>query len=45
MTFRSAGIVPVGDDEFRLAGNRRIKDIELPIHLDISAAQVYPEAT
>ncbi|MFF7888747.1 YceI family protein [Streptomyces sp. NPDC020794] len=35
MTFRSTGIFPVGGDEFRLAGNLRIKDIELPLDIDV----------
>ncbi|MFJ9034013.1 YceI family protein [Streptomyces sp. NPDC102274] len=35
MTFRSTKIVPVGDDEFRLVGNLKIKDIGLPIEIDI----------
>ncbi len=36
MTFRSTGIVPVGNDMFRLVGNLKIKDIELPIDLEIT---------
>jgi polyisoprenoid-binding protein YceI len=35
MTFRSTGIFPVGGDEFRLVGNLRIKDIELPLDIDV----------
>lgn len=35
MTFRSTRIVPAGDDEFRLLGNLRIKDIELPVDIDV----------
>ncbi|BET52065.1 YceI family protein [Kitasatospora aureofaciens] len=35
MTFHSTGIVPLGDDEFRLAGSLRIKDIELPLDIDV----------
>ncbi|MFG2690705.1 YceI family protein [Streptomyces sp. NPDC048405] len=36
MTFRSTGIVPVGSDMFRLVGNLKIKDIELPVDLEIT---------
>ncbi|MEV6886125.1 YceI family protein [Streptomyces sp. NPDC051135] len=36
MTFRSTGIVPVGNDMFRLVGNLKIKDIELPVNLEIT---------
>ncbi|MFB6755109.1 MULTISPECIES: YceI family protein [Streptomyces] len=36
MTFRSTGIVPVGNDMFRLVGNLKIKDIELPVDLEIT---------
>ncbi|MCX4706403.1 YceI family protein [Streptomyces sp. NBC_01352] len=36
MTFRSTGIVPVGGDEFRLVGNLKIKDVELPIPIALS---------
>ncbi|OKK05057.1 YceI family protein [Streptomyces sp. CB02400] len=36
MAFRSTRIVPVGDDVFRLAGNLRIKDVELPVELEIT---------
>ncbi|MFD7388119.1 YceI family protein [Streptomyces sp. NPDC059852] len=35
MTFHSTGIVPLGDDEFRLTGSLRIKDIELPLDIDV----------
>ena len=35
MSFRSTGIVPLGDDEFRLTGSLRIKDIELPLDIDV----------
>lgn len=35
MSFRSTGIVPSGDDTFRLAGSLRIKDVELPLDVDI----------
>ncbi|MFJ9131268.1 YceI family protein [Streptomyces sp. NPDC102340] len=35
MAFRSTRIVPAGDGAFRLLGNLRIKDIELPLTLDI----------
>ncbi|HEY9329596.1 MAG TPA: YceI family protein [Streptomyces sp.] len=35
MTFRSTGISPLGDDEFRLMGSLRIKDIELPLAIDL----------
>ncbi|KOX01838.1 polyisoprenoid-binding protein [Streptomyces sp. NRRL WC-3723] len=35
MAFRSTGVVPLGDDEFRLTGGLRIKDIELPLDIDV----------
>ncbi|MEU1184126.1 YceI family protein [Streptomyces sp. NPDC005820] len=35
MTFRSTGILPVGDDTFRMTGLLKIKDLELPVGLDI----------
>ncbi|MDO0930508.1 YceI family protein [Streptomyces sp. DG2A-72] len=35
MTFRSTGIVDAGSDEFRLSGNLKIKDVELPITIDL----------
>lgn len=35
LTFRSTRIAPAGDDEFRLLRSLRIKDIELPIEIDI----------
>ncbi|MFG3321342.1 YceI family protein [Streptomyces sp. NPDC048171] len=35
MTFHSTGIIPLGDDEFRLTGSLRIKDIELPLDIDV----------
>ncbi|WP_328890912.1 YceI family protein [Streptomyces sp. NBC_00316] len=35
MTFHSTGIVPAGDDAFRVLGNLRIKDVELPIGIDV----------
>ncbi|MDQ0809628.1 polyisoprenoid-binding protein YceI [Streptomyces sp. B3I7] len=35
MTFHSTGITPLGDDEFRLSGGLRIKDIELPLDIDV----------
>ena len=35
MSFRSTGIAPLGDDEFRLMGSLRIKDIELPLSIGI----------
>lgn len=35
MSFRSAGILDAGDDRFRLAGYLRIKDVELPVHIDL----------
>jgi polyisoprenoid-binding protein YceI len=34
MTFRSTGIAPLGDDEFRVTGALRIKDLELPLDID-----------
>jgi polyisoprenoid-binding protein YceI len=35
MAFRSTRIVQRGDDEFRLTGSLRIKDIELPLDIDL----------
>ncbi|GEC10669.1 polyisoprenoid-binding protein [Streptomyces spinoverrucosus] len=35
MTFRSTGIVDAGGDQFRLGGNLKIKDVELPITIDL----------
>ncbi|MFD8692158.1 YceI family protein [Streptomyces sp. NPDC059651] len=35
MTFSSTRVVPVGDGEFRLDGKLKIKDIELPITLNV----------
>jgi len=35
MSFRSSGIVNAGDNRFRLLGYLRIKDIELPLHIDL----------
>ncbi|MER5366530.1 YceI family protein [Streptomyces sp. NPDC002722] len=36
MSFRSTGITPLGDDEFRLIGALRIKDVELPLTIDLA---------
>ncbi len=36
MTFRSTGLVPVGDDGFRMSGDLRIKDVELPVTVDLA---------
>jgi polyisoprenoid-binding protein YceI len=36
MAFRSTGIVPLGADMFRLTGNLRIKDVELPLDIEVS---------
>ncbi|MFI9612044.1 YceI family protein [Streptomyces sp. NPDC052023] len=38
MTFRSTGLAPVGDAEFRMSGNLRIKDVELPLVVDVEFA-------
>ncbi|WP_052424676.1 YceI family protein [Streptomyces fulvoviolaceus] len=35
MSFRSTGIVDAGDGRFRMSGGLRIKDIELPLHIDL----------
>ncbi|GHE98415.1 polyisoprenoid-binding protein [Streptomyces spiralis] len=35
MVFSSTGIVPLGDEEFRLTGALRIKDVELPLGIDV----------
>lgn len=35
MVFRSTAVVPLGGDAFRMTGNLRIKDVELPLHLDL----------
>ncbi|QFZ77938.1 polyisoprenoid-binding protein [Streptomyces fagopyri] len=36
MSFRSAGVLGAGDDRLHLAGYLRIKDAELPVHLDLA---------
>ncbi|WP_399894334.1 YceI family protein [Streptomyces sp. BBFR51] len=36
MTFRSTGVVPVGEDVFRLVGGLKIKDIELPVDIEVT---------
>jgi polyisoprenoid-binding protein YceI len=36
MAFRSTGVTALGDDECRLLGSLRIKDVELPLHIDIT---------
>lgn len=35
MSFRSTGVLDTGDDRLHLAGYLRIKDVELPVHLDL----------
>ncbi|WP_351235430.1 YceI family protein [Streptomyces sp. NPDC002133] len=35
MTFRSTGILPTDDERFRMSGDLRIKDVELPIIIDL----------
>ncbi|MFF7216631.1 YceI family protein [Streptomyces sp. NPDC008238] len=35
MVFRSTAVVPLGGDTFRLTGNLRIRDVELPLHLNL----------
>lgn len=35
MVFRSTAVVPAGEDTFRMTGSLRIKDIELPLHIDL----------
>ncbi|WP_416982616.1 YceI family protein [Streptomyces sp. T028] len=35
MSFRSIGIFDAGDDRFRVGGYLRIKDVELPIRIDL----------
>lgn len=35
MTFRSTGVVDAGDGRFRVSGGLRIKDVELPLHIDL----------
>ncbi|MFG3019355.1 YceI family protein [Streptomyces sp. NPDC048254] len=35
MSFRSGGILHAGNDRFRMAGHLLIKDIELPVHVDL----------
>ncbi|MFC5801921.1 YceI family protein [Streptomyces formicae] len=35
MTFRSTELAPAGDEDFRLSGHLRIKDVELPITTDL----------
>ncbi|MFH8442978.1 YceI family protein [Streptomyces sp. NPDC018026] len=36
MTYRSTGVVARGDDAFHLVGSLRIKDIELPLDMEIA---------
>lgn len=36
MTFRSTGIVPFGDNEFRLVGNLGIRDVALPVAISLT---------
>ncbi|MET8809802.1 YceI family protein [Streptomyces sp. NPDC004546] len=35
ISFRSTGIIDTGDDRSRMAGHLRIKDVELPVHVDL----------
>jgi polyisoprenoid-binding protein YceI len=35
MSFRSGGIVGAGDEQFLMNGLLSIKDVELPVHLDL----------
>ncbi len=35
MSFRSGGILHAGHDHFRMAGYLLLKDIELPVHVDL----------
>ncbi len=35
MSFRSTGVVEVGDGRFRMVGGLRIKDVELPLPIDL----------
>lgn len=35
MVFRSTGVVDAGDGRFRMSGHLRIKDVELPVHIDL----------
>lgn len=35
MTFCSTRILDAGDDYFRVAGHLRVKDLELPVHIDL----------
>ncbi|MGW3243952.1 YceI family protein [Streptomyces sp. NPDC001070] len=35
MVFRSTAVVPDGEGRFRMSGNLRIKDIELPLRIDL----------
>ncbi|WUD77558.1 YceI family protein [Streptomyces sp. NBC_00510] len=35
MVFRSTAVVPLDEDRFRMTGNLRIKDVELPLHIDL----------
>ncbi|MEV7994743.1 YceI family protein [Streptomyces sp. NPDC086077] len=38
MTFRSTGLAPAGDGWFHMSGNLRIKDVELPLVVDLAYA-------
>ncbi|MET8781108.1 YceI family protein [Streptomyces sp. NPDC004589] len=35
MAFRSTGIRDAGDERYRVSGRLRIKDLELPVHIDV----------
>ncbi|MFF3565051.1 YceI family protein [Streptomyces sp. NPDC002574] len=40
MGFRSTGIVHIGEDRFRMSGSLRIKDVDLPLHIDLASGRV-----
>ncbi|MFG2480316.1 YceI family protein [Streptomyces fagopyri] len=44
MSFRSTGVLDAGDDRLHLAGYLRVKDAELPVHLDLEFRAASREA-
>lgn len=44
MAFRSTGIVHLGEDRFRMSGSLRIKDVVLPLHIDLASGRVGRDA-
>ncbi|MFJ5213887.1 YceI family protein [Streptomyces sp. NPDC088354] len=44
MAFRSTGIVAIGEDRFRMSGSLRIKDVDLPLRIDLATGGVRRDA-